>query len=123
MTVRIINLTTPISGKARGQVSLDDETWELSLSGEVIPSEILLRKGAFSQVAMKRVRGLKGLHLHTTSTRAEGEPNSPTLARKTKQSHNAVTWRNYLAVMWDKGYSSRRLLGKQNQVPIRQGSS
>ena len=34
------------------------------------------------------------------------QPNSPTLAQGPKQLLNAVTWRNYLAGMWDKSFSS-----------------
>ncbi len=72
----------------------------------------LVVEGAFSQVVMERARGLKGLHLHTRSTGAE----------ESVQLSNAVTWRNYLAGMWDKGYNGPRLLGKQNEVPIRRAS-
>ena len=83
----------------------------------------LVGEGNFFAGGHEEGTWVEGLHLHTRSTRPGESTQLSDISVTINVATSAVTWRNYLAGIWDKEYGGPQLLGKQNQVPSKRASS
>ena len=83
----------------------------------------LVGEGSFLASGHGEGTWVEGHHLHTRSTRPGESTQLPDISVTINIATSAVTWRNYLAEIWDKEYGGPQLLRKQDQVPTRRASS